>query len=75
MPLRVHEVHGWQHAYGVGEGGACLVRPDGMVAARWAEPVRDAERVLDGVLETLLFRASLYSFRAHQRSPFGDGVG
>ncbi|RKH00773.1 FAD-dependent monooxygenase [Corallococcus carmarthensis] len=63
MPLRIHEVHGWQHAYGVGDAGACLVRPDGMVAARWSEPVRNAEHVLDATLKALLFRAEL------QRSP------
>ncbi|NOK19608.1 FAD-dependent monooxygenase [Corallococcus carmarthensis] len=63
LPLRIHEVHGWQHAYGVGDAGACLVRPDGMVAARWSEPVRNAELVLDATLKALLFRAEL------QRSP------
>ncbi|CAM3954511.1 FAD-dependent monooxygenase [Corallococcus exiguus] len=69
MPLRVHEVQGWQHAYGVGEGGACLVRPDGMVAARWSEPVRDAEQVLDAELETLLCRAGLGSVRTPPTEP------
>ncbi|WP_223637183.1 FAD-dependent oxidoreductase [Corallococcus sp. EGB] len=56
MPLRVHEVHGWQHAYGVGDVGACLVRPDGMVAARWSEPVVNAESALNAELESLLSR-------------------
>ncbi|MBN8226066.1 FAD-dependent monooxygenase [Corallococcus macrosporus] len=56
MPLRVHVVQGWQQAYGVGDGGACLVRPDGMVAARWAEPVGNAEQVLSATLKALLFR-------------------
>lgn len=51
MPLRIHEVHGWQHAYGVGDAGACLVRPDGMVAARWSGPVGDLENVLSAALK------------------------
>lgn len=59
MPLRIHEAPGWQHAYGVGEGGACLVRPDGMVAARWRGPAEDPKHVLAAALEELLFRAEL----------------
>jgi hypothetical protein len=49
-PLRVHEVHGWQHAYGVGDDGACLVRPDGMVSARWHGPVQNLEQALEATL-------------------------
>ncbi|RKH59417.1 FAD-dependent monooxygenase [Corallococcus aberystwythensis] len=59
MPLRIHEVQGWQHAYGVGDAGACLVRPDGMVAARWSAPVPDAAQVVNATLEAQLFRAEL----------------
>lgn len=69
VPLRVHVVYGWQHAYGVGDGGACLVRPDGMVAARWNEPVPDAEHLLEATLKTVLFRAEPFSVRSQPTEP------
>jgi aklavinone 12-hydroxylase len=42
--------------YGVGEGGASLIRPDGIVAWRSAAAVDDPERVLAEVLERVLAR-------------------
>ena len=40
VPVRLEDprVQGWTDAYGVGSGGAVLVRPDGYVAARWPLP-------------------------------------
>jgi 2-polyprenyl-6-methoxyphenol hydroxylase-like FAD-dependent oxidoreductase len=43
-------------AYGLTATGACLVRPDGVVAWRAKEAERDPERTLDRVLSTVLFR-------------------
>lgn len=37
-------------AYGIGTGGASLVRPDGIVAWRSREPGADVAAVLDGLL-------------------------
>ncbi|WP_224371663.1 FAD-dependent oxidoreductase [Hyalangium versicolor] len=50
VPLHAHLVDGWQGAYGVGSSGASLIRPDGMVAARWGEASGDAERLLSEAL-------------------------
>ncbi|WP_394850984.1 hypothetical protein [Pendulispora brunnea] len=55
-PLRAHVLSGWQSAYGVNEGGAVLVRPDGMVAARFTHMENDVERALARAFD--MFRAS-----------------
>lgn len=44
----------WQKAYGIGPDGAVLVRPDGFVAWRSPDGVRDAESTLNGVLHKVL---------------------
>ncbi|MDH6124953.1 FAD-dependent monooxygenase [Kitasatospora sp. GP82] len=44
----------WAAAYGTGEDGAVLIRPDGFVAWRSARAVADAEGVLGTVLGELL---------------------
>ncbi|WP_394838970.1 FAD-dependent oxidoreductase [Pendulispora rubella] len=46
LPLRTHVLSGWQSAYGVKEEGAVLVRPDGVIAARFTQMESDAERAL-----------------------------
>jgi hypothetical protein len=56
LALQAHHVDGWQSAYGVGASGASLVRPDGMVAARWSEAPSDAGRALSEALDRLLHR-------------------
>jgi 2-polyprenyl-6-methoxyphenol hydroxylase-like FAD-dependent oxidoreductase len=43
-------------AYGIGNDGAVLVRPDGVVAWRSTTAATDARATLDGVLRRLLFR-------------------
>lgn len=58
LPLRIHAVNGWQRAHGVEDEGACLVWPDGMVAARWVGGSQDAERALAEALQTSLFRGA-----------------
>jgi putative polyketide hydroxylase len=50
LALQAHRVDGWQSTYGVGASGASLIRPDGMVAARWSEASSDAERMLSEAL-------------------------
>ncbi|MGA5838300.1 FAD-dependent monooxygenase [Streptomyces pseudogriseolus] len=46
----------WAPAYGVGDEGAVLVRPDGVVAWRSPAGHPDPEAVLDGLLTALLAR-------------------
>ncbi len=48
----------WMAAYGVGEGGAVLVRPDGYVAWRVASTPADPERALAGAFGQIFARAS-----------------
>jgi putative polyketide hydroxylase len=44
----------WPRAYGVGTGGAVLVRPDGHVAWRTPRMVTDCDAALSGVWQSLL---------------------
>jgi putative polyketide hydroxylase len=46
--------HEWMALYGVGEDGAVLVRPDGMVAWRSANAADDAHGALTTALETII---------------------
>jgi putative polyketide hydroxylase len=46
-------------AYGVGEGGAVLVRPDGYVAWRAASKPADPARALTDAFEQILARTAL----------------
>lgn len=47
----------WQKAFGIGDGGAALVRPDGFVAWRaYGAPGEPAERVLERALRQILGR-------------------
>jgi putative polyketide hydroxylase len=70
LPLDIYQVGGeaadildtgntFCDAYGITDGGAVLVRPDGIIAWRSrvaAEREQDAEQALKSVLSTLLFR-------------------
>jgi len=47
----------WARVRGTTDGGALLVRPDGYVAARWAQPVEDPAAALGDALRTVLDRA------------------
>lgn len=44
----------WQNAYGIGPDGAVLVRPDGFVAWRSTDGVRDRHSELQGVVREVL---------------------
>ncbi len=44
----------WAEAYGVSDGGAVLVRPDGVVAWRCADVAKDPARELSAALSLLL---------------------
>jgi 2-polyprenyl-6-methoxyphenol hydroxylase-like FAD-dependent oxidoreductase len=67
LPLAAHRIGGdveeadapWHDAYGVGEAGAVLVRPDGHVAWRSAEGEADPARVLAQAFDRVLGRGSL----------------
>ena len=54
--LRDPEAGGWAEAYGVGPGGAVLIRPDGHVAWRSVGRVRDVRGGLYDALSTVLHR-------------------
>jgi hypothetical protein len=50
------DVHGrWEEVFGVGAGGAVLIRPDGFVAWRARETSPDAEAILENVLARMSF--------------------
>ncbi|MEI4278201.1 FAD-dependent monooxygenase [Klenkia terrae] len=58
-PGRSHDdLYGdWARLRGVSDGGALLVRPDGYVAARWAEASPDPDAALGAALRTVLDRS------------------
>lgn len=51
---------GFEEVYGIGLSGAVLVRPDGIVAARWREGVPSAKIAISAALQTLLHPMSTY---------------
>ncbi|GDY32220.1 aklavinone 12-hydroxylase RdmE [Gandjariella thermophila] len=67
VPLRAHGLEprlldpddALGRRYGIGSGGASLVRPDGIVAWRSAHEVRDPFTTLHGVLSRLLDRGNV----------------
>jgi hypothetical protein len=68
VPLKAHSVAAtgplvdkedrFTDVYGIGPGGAVLVRPDRVVAWRTAEPADDPQGTIDDVMNRNLFRAS-----------------
>ncbi len=64
----------WQDRYGVGAGGAVLVRPDGHVAWRSPTPASDPVGELRGILTRLLGQEVVFTtstFSRRRRSTAG----
>ena len=67
-PIAAHTIGGdgaladpdgaWQDAYGIGDAGAVLVRPDGYVAWRSPGAADDPERTLRAAIDTVLGRGA-----------------
>jgi putative polyketide hydroxylase len=56
LPVRAVLTEGFQEAFGVGAGGASLLRPDGFVAARWSDAVSASNGALTMALTSALHR-------------------
>ena len=59
VPVAVHRDDRFAESYGIGAGGAALVRPDGFVAWRATGPLDEADAELAAAIGTLLARPDI----------------